>query len=89
MFNKIKFLQEIARTDAFMDLPTESQLLFYALVVEAGEEGDVYNTKTITRMYGFDESTLKTLYDEGYIELSKNDKYVTIITGYEIYKGVE
>lgn len=40
-------------------------------------------------MYGFNESTLKTLYDEGYIGLSKNDKYVTIITGYEIYKGVE
>ena len=89
MFNKIKLLQEITRTDEFLDLPTESQLLYYAFVVDAGNKGDIYNPKAITRMHGFDESTLKALYDEGYIELSENDEYITIIVGYEVYTEVE
>ena len=61
MANKRMFSKKIVDTDAFLDMPQTSQLLYFHLNMQADDEGFVGNPKKIMRMGGFGEDDMKVL----------------------------
>ena len=55
------FSNHIVDTDAFLDMPATSQLLYFHLSMRADDEGFVDNPKKIMRMCGFQDDDLKVL----------------------------
>ena len=55
------FSKHITTSDAFMEMPTSSQLLYFHLNMEADDEGFVGNPKRVVRMIGSNEDDLKIL----------------------------
>ena len=60
------FSQDITGTDAFLDLPEGSQLLYYRLGYE-GSYGRINGIRRIARGYGCTPEDLQALYDAGYL----------------------
>lgn len=52
---------QIVDTDAFLEMPTSSQGLYFHLVVRADDEGFVGNPKKVIKMIGCNEDDLKIL----------------------------
>lgn len=52
---------QIADTDAFLDMPATSQLLYFHLTIRADDEGFVNNPKKISRLIGTQDDDLKVL----------------------------
>src|SRR3990167_602672 len=61
MANKRMFSLQIVDSDAFLDMPQSSQLLYYNLCMRADDEGFVGNPKKIMRIVGTQEDDLKIL----------------------------
>lgn len=61
MAQKRMFSLQIVDTDAFLDMPTSSQLLYFHLVMRADDEGFIGNPKKIMRLVGIQEDDLKIL----------------------------
>lgn len=55
------FSDEITVSDAFLDMPTESQLLYFHLGMNADDDGFISNVKTVQRIIGAGEDALKLL----------------------------
>ena len=55
------FSKEIVRSDAFLDMPTSSQLLYFHLGMEADDDGFIDNSKTVMRVAGTNNDDLKIL----------------------------
>lgn len=55
------FSLKIVDTDAFLDMPQTSQLLYYSLAIRADDDGFVSNPKKIMRMLGSQEDDYKVL----------------------------
>lgn len=55
------FSLKIVDTDAFLDMPQSSQLLYYSLSMRADDDGFVSNPKKIMRMIGSSEDDYKVL----------------------------
>jgi len=77
MANKRMFSKSIVDTDAFLDMPASSQLLYFHLAMRADDEGFIGNPKKIMRMCGFQEDDLKILLAKNFI-LSFNSGVVVI-----------
>ena len=60
------FSPDVVGTDGFLDLPMESQLLYFRLGFE-GAYGKVQGVKRIARGYGCGADALEPLYDAGYL----------------------
>ena len=58
---------KIVDTDAFLDMPQGSQLLYFHLTMRADDEGFVGNPKKIMRMIGSQEDDLKILLAKRFI----------------------
>ncbi len=52
---------QITDTDAFLDMPATSQLLYFHLTIRADDEGFVSNPKKISRLIGIQSDDLKVL----------------------------
>ena len=63
---KAMFSPDIVATDAFLDLPEDSQLLYFRLGFE-GTYGKIQGVRRIARGYGSGTSALQSLYDAGYL----------------------
>jgi len=61
------FSKEIVRSDAFLDMPTSSQLLYFQLGMEADDDGFVDNAKTISRMTSTSGDDLKILFTKRFL----------------------
>lgn len=61
MANKRMFSKQITTSDAFVDMPVSSQLLYFHLNMEADDDGFVSNPKRIMRMLNVAEDDLKIL----------------------------
>ncbi len=61
------FSDEITSTDAFLDLPTGSQLLYFHLGMSADDDGFVANPKMIMRVIGSSEDELKVLFAKKFL----------------------
>lgn len=55
------FSKQITTSDAFMEMPTSSQLLYFHLNMEADDDGFVANPKRIVKVVGAGEDDLKIL----------------------------
>ena len=55
------FSLDIVDSDAFLDMPQSSQLLYYHLAMRADDEGFIGNPKRIIRMLGNNEDDLTLL----------------------------
>ena len=55
------FSSKIVDTDAFMDMPQSSQLLYFHLAMRADDDGFISNPKKIMRMVGSQEDDYKVL----------------------------
>lgn len=58
---------QIVDTDAFLDMPTTAQALYFHLVVRADDEGFVDNPKKIMRLVNLNEDDLKVLIAKRFI----------------------
>lgn len=61
MAQRRMFSKEIVRSDAFLDMPISSQLLYFQLGMEADDDGFVDNSKTVSRISGTGNDDLKIL----------------------------
>lgn len=61
MANKRMFSKQITTSDAFVDMPISSQLLYFHLNMEADDDGFVSNPKRITKIIGANDDDLKIL----------------------------
>ena len=55
------FSKQITTSDAFMDMPISSQLLYFHLNMEADDDGFVANPKRIIKVIGVNSDDLKVL----------------------------
>lgn len=55
------FSMKIVDTDAFLDMPQSSQLLYYSLAMRADDDGFISNPKKIMRMLGSGDDDYKVL----------------------------
>lgn len=61
------FSDEVTSTDAFLDLPKGSQLLYFHLGMSADDDGFVANPKMIMRVIGSSEDELKVLFAKKFL----------------------
>lgn len=62
MFNK-----DIVRSDAFLDMPVSSQLLYFQLGMEADDDGFVGNSKLVVRIAGAGDDDFKILLSKRFL----------------------
>ena len=55
------FSLKVVDTDAFLDMPQSSQLLYFHLAMRADDDGFVSNPKKIMRMLGTQDDDIKVL----------------------------
>lgn len=67
MAQRRMFSKEIVRSDAFLDMPTSSQLLYFQLGMEADDDGFVDNVKTVSRIASTAEDDLKILLSKRFL----------------------
>ena len=61
------FSLKIVDTDAFLDMPQSSQLLYFQLAMRADDDGFVANPKKIMRMIGSQDDDIKVLITKKFI----------------------
>lgn len=67
MAQKRMFDKSITNSDAFLELPDSSQILYFHLSMNADDDGFVDNWKSIIRMTGTKEDDLKLLIAKAYV----------------------
>ncbi len=67
MAERRMFAKKIVSTDAFLDMPASARCLYFALGMEADDDGFVGNPKSVMRQVGLKPSDLKLLADKRYI----------------------
>lgn len=76
MANKRMFSLQIVDSDAFLDMPSSSQLLYFHLAMRADDEGFIGNAKKIMRSIGGSEDDLKILIAKRFILTFKSSVIV-------------
>ena len=67
MANRRMFSLKVVDTDAFLDMPQSSQLLYYSLAMRADDDGFISNPKKIMRMLGSQDDDFKVLIGKKFI----------------------
>lgn len=67
MAERRMFAKKIVSTDAFLDMPASARCLYFALGMEADDDGFVGNPKSVMRQVGLKPNDLKMLADKRYI----------------------
>jgi len=66
------FNEQVVRSDAFLDMPAGSQLLYFHLGISADDDGFVGNPRTIMRMLGSTEDEYKILVAKKFVLVFEN-----------------
>lgn len=61
------FSDGITTSDAFLDMPAESQLLYFHLGMNADDDGFIANTKMVQRIIGAGDDSLKILFAKKFL----------------------
>jgi len=72
MAQKRMFSKKITESDAFMDMPATSQLLYFHLNMNGDDDGFVGNPKVIMRTVGAKEDDLRILISKRFVIFFKN-----------------
>jgi len=67
MAKKRMFSKQIVQTDAFMDMPQSSQLLYFHMAMEADDDGFISSPKKVMKMVGSNEDDYKVLLSKRFI----------------------
>ena len=67
MAERRMFSKAIISSDEFMDLPLESQALYFHLAMQADDDGMINNARRIIRMIGLGEKDLQVLIDAKFL----------------------
>ena len=67
MSDRRMFSKSIVDSDAFLDMPLPSQVLYFHLSMRADDEGFINNVKNIMRMVGCNDEDLKVLVDKKFV----------------------
>jgi len=67
MAHKRMFSQSIVASDAFLDMPLSSQLLYFHMGMEADDDGFVANPKKVMRMVGCQDDDFRVLIGKKFI----------------------
>lgn len=67
MAQRRMFSKQIVDSDAFLDMPQSSRLLYFSLAMQADDDGFVGNPKNITRAIGASQDDLKVLMGKRFI----------------------
>lgn len=67
MAERRMFAKTIIDSDAFLELPFNSQLLYFHLAMRADDEGFVNKVKTIMRMIGLSDDDIIPLFDKKFL----------------------
>lgn len=86
MANKRMFSKQITTSDAFVDMPMSSQLLYFHLNMEADDDGFVANPKRITKMVGANDDDLKILLAKRFLLAFENG--VVVIKHWLLHNAV-
>lgn len=79
---------DITRSDAFLEMPSTSRLLYYDLLQEADDEGFVDNPKTVIRMTGASIDDLQVLISKKFVILPDETKGVVVIKHWFIHNYI-
>lgn len=79
---------DITRSDAFLEMPTTSRLLYYDLLQDADDEGFVDNPRTVMRITGATEDDMKILLTKKFIILPDETKGVVVIKHWFIHNYI-
>lgn len=66
------FSDGITTSDAFLDMPAESQLLYFHLGINADDDGFIANTKMVQRIIGASDDSLKILFAKKFLIAFEN-----------------
>lgn len=80
------FSKQITTSDAFVEMPVSSQLLYFHLNMEADDDGFVSNPKRIMRMLGVNEDDLKILLAKRFLLAFENG--VVVIKHWLLHNAV-
>ena len=80
------FSKQITTSDAFVDMPMSSQLLYFHLNMEADDDGFVANPKRITRVVGANDDDLKILLAKRFLLAFENG--VVVIKHWLLHNAV-
>lgn len=61
------FSKDIVNSDAFLEMPVSSQLLYFQLGMEADDDGFVSSPKRIARMIGVNDDDLKVIISKRFV----------------------
>ena len=67
MAQRRMFSKQIVDSDAFLDMPQSSRLLYFSLAMQADDDGFVGNPKNITRVTGASQDDMKVLLGKRFI----------------------
>ena len=87
MAQRRMFSLKIVDTDAFLDMPQSSQLLYFHLSMRADDDGFVANPKKIMRVIGSQEDDLKVLFTKRFV--LPFDSGVCVIKHWKIHNYIQ
>ena len=81
------FSLQIIDSDAFLNMPATSQLLYFHLGMRADDDGFINNTKTIMKMCSVNDDDLAILIQKGFIIPFKD--YIVVIKHWNINNYIQ
>lgn len=87
MANRRMFSLQIVDSDAFLDMPPSSQLLYFHLSMRADDDGFVSNPKKILRSIGSQDDDLKVLLTKRF--LLSFDNGVVVVKHWRIHNYIQ
>lgn len=87
MAQRRMFTLQIVDSDAFLDMPQSSQLLYFHLAMRADDDGFVGNPKKIMRVVGTNEDDLKVLLTKRFLLAFENG--VVVIKHWRMHNYIQ
>lgn len=87
MATRRMFSRKITESDAFLDMPTSAQCLYFHINMSADDDGFVGNVKTIKRMVGSSDDDLKLLMAKEF--LIPFESGVVVIRDWKIHNYIQ
>lgn len=87
MAEKRMFAKTIIDSDAFLDMPTSAQALYFHLCMRADDEGFINSANKIRRMIGASQDDLDALVNNGFI--IRFDSGIVVIKHWKIHNAIK
>ena len=80
----------IIESDPFMNMPAEAQMLYVHLNLAADDDGFVANPRTVMRMCGASEDSMKLLIAKKFVlSFQKGDDFIYLIKHWKIHNTIQ